>query len=165
MNKAGITVDDRPCIKAALQKAEETGAPAVAWELPNGKIVTGKTSPLMGSTSAAMLNALKVVSKIPDDIQLISAEVLEPVQDLKINYLGNHNPRLHTDEVLIALSISAQTNPLARRAFENIGKLRNSEIHSTVILSQVDENVIKKLGCHLTSEPVYQSKKLYHGSN
>ena len=162
MNRAGLTTENRPCIRRALEKAEETGAPAVAWELPNGTIVTGKTSSLMGAASAALLNALKVVSKIPDDIELISAEVLAPVQDLKTNYLGNHNPRLHTDEVLIALSISAQTNPVAKKAYRNIGKLRHSEIHSTVILSQVDENVIKKLGCHLTCEPVYQSKKLYH---
>ena len=165
LNKAEITPDERPCIREALNKAEQTGAPALAWELPNGRIVTGKTSSLMGATSAALLNALKVVSGIPDDIELISSEVLEPVQDLKINYLGNHNPRLHSDEVLIALCISAQTNPLARRAFKNIGKLRHSELHSTVILSQVDENIIKKLGCNLTSEPVYQSKKLYHGNN
>ena len=165
MNKAGITTDKRSCIKAALDKAESTGAPAVGWELPNGTIVTGKTSSLMGAVSAALINALKVVSRIPDDIQLISEDILAPVQDLKVNYLGNHNPRLHTDEVLIALAISAQTNPVAKRAFKSIGKLKNSEVHSTVILSQVDENVLKKLGCHLTCEPVYQTKKLFHGSN
>ena len=162
MNKAGITTADRPVIAAAQKKAEETGAPAVAWELPNGTIVTGKTSSLLGAISAALLNAIKALGGLPKDMPLISPEIIAPIQSLKIDHLGNHNPRLHTDEVLIALAVSALTNPTAKYAVDLIDGLRGSEIHSTVILSQVDENVLKKLGCHLTSEPVYQSKKLYH---
>lgn len=162
MNKAGITTADRPVIAAAQKKAEETGAPAVAWELPNGTIVTGKTSSLLGAISAALLNAIKALGELPKDMPLISPEIIAPIQSLKIDHLGNHNPRLHTDEVLIALAVSALTNPTAKYAVDLIDGLRGSEIHSTVILSQVDENVLKKLGCHLTSEPVYQSKKLYH---
>lgn len=162
MNKAGITTADRPVIAVALQRAEETGAPAVAWELPNGTIVTGKTSPLLGAISAGVLNAIKSLAGIPDEIPLISPEIIAPIQALKVGHLGNHNPRLHTDEVLIALAVSALTNPAAKLAMDHLDSLRGSEIHSTVILSQVDVNVLKKLGCHLTCEPVYQSKKLYH---
>ncbi len=162
MNRSGITPGDRPVIGAALGKAEETSAPAVAWELPCGTIVTGRTSALLGAASAAMLNAIKVLAGIPDAVHLISPEIISPVQSLKVDHLGNHNPRLHTDEVLIALSISALTNEYAKTAIEHISALRGSEIHSTVILSQVDENVMKKLGCNVTCEPVYQSKKLYH---
>lgn len=162
MNKAGITKDDRPVIAAANRKAELTGAPAVAWELPNGTIVTGKTSSLLGAISAALLNAIKAVGNLPEDMPLISPEIIAPIQTLKTEHLGNHNPRLHTDEVLIALAVSALTNPTAKFAVDMIDRLRGSEVHSTVILSQVDENVLKKLGCHLTCEPIYQSKKLYH---
>ena len=162
MNKAGITTADRPVITAAQKKAEETGAPAVAWELPNGTIVTGKTTSLLGAISAALLNAIKALGSLPKDMPLISPEIIAPIQSLKIDHLGNHNPRLHTDEVMIALAVSALTNPTAKYAVDLIDGLRGSEVHSTVILSQVDENVLKKLGCHLTSEPVYQSKKLYH---
>ncbi len=162
MKNAGITVSDRPVIDAALAKSEETGAPATAWELPDGTIVTGRTSPLLGATSAALLNAIKTVANIPDERQLIPPEIIAPVQSLKVCHLGNHNPRLHTDEVFIALSISALTNKDAKLAMESIDKLHGSEVHSTVILSQVDENILKKLGCNITCEPVYQSKKLYH---
>lgn len=162
MNKAGITTADRPVIAAAAKKAAETGTPAVAWELPNGTIVTGKTSSLLGAISAALLNAIKALGGLPKEMPLISPEIIAPIQSLKTDHLGNHNPRLHTDEVLIALAVSALTNPTAKYAVELIDRLRGSEIHSTVILSQVDENVLKKLGCHLTSDPVYQSKKLYH---
>ncbi len=162
MNHAGISTADRPVIDAALTRSEETGAPATAWELPDGSIVTGRTSALLGATSAALLNAIKAVADIPDEHQLIPPEIIAPVQSLKVCHLGNHNPRLHTDEVLIALSISALTNPDAKLAMDAIEKLRGSEVHSTVILSQVDENVLKKLGCNVTCEPVYQSKKLYH---
>ena len=162
MNKAGITTADRPVIAAAAKKAADTDAPAVAWELPNGTIVTGKTSSLLGAISAALLNAIKALGNLPKDMPLISPEIIAPIQSLKTDHLGNHNPRLHTDEVLIALAVSALTNPTAKYAVELIDGLRGSEIHSTVILSQVDENVLKKLGCHLTCDPIYQSKKLYH---
>ncbi len=162
MNHVGITVADRPVIEAALKKSEITGSPATAWELPDGTIVTGRTSPLLGATSAALLNAIKTVAGIPDEHQLIPPEIIAPVQSLKVCHLGNHNPRLHTDEVLIALSISALTSEDAKLAMDSIEKLNGSEVHSTVILSQVDENILKKLGCHVTCEPIYQSKKLYH---
>ena len=163
MKQAGVTSDDRPVIAAALKKSEETeGAPAAALQLPNGKIITGKTSSLLGASAALLLNALKELGGINEDIMLISPAVIEPVQDLKVNHLGNHNPRLHTDEVLVALSICATTNPTAEIAMNQIQKLRGCEAHSTVILSQVDVNTFKKLGINLTCEPQYQTKKLYH---
>ena len=162
MKQAGITVDDRPVIKAAQEKAAATGEPAAAIELPDGRIVTGKTSSLLGASSAMLLNALKVLGNIDDRIELISPSIIEPIQDLKINHLGNHNPRLHTDEVLIALSICAVTDPWAETAMQQIAKLKGCEVHSSVILSQVDTNTFRKLGVNLTCEPIYQSKKLYH---
>lgn len=164
MRQAGITSDDRPVISAALAKSEATeGAPAFAIELNDGQIVTGKTSSLLGAASAAMLNALKTLGGIDDEIPLMSPVVIEPIQDLKINHLGNHNPRLHTDEVLVALSICAVTNPVAKKALDQLPKLKGSEAHSTVMLSQVDVGTMRKLGVHLTCEPRHQTKKLFHG--
>lgn len=157
-----LTVTDRPCVPAARAVAERTGAPATAIELPDGRIVTGKTSGLMGASCAALLNALKTLAGIDDKVNLISPMVLAPIQHLKVEHLGNSNPRLHTDEVLIALSMSAVTNPTAEMAMEALGSLRGSEVHSSVILSSVDENVFKKLGANVTFEPVYQSHALYH---
>ncbi|MBR1843069.1 MAG: DUF1846 domain-containing protein [Oscillospiraceae bacterium] len=162
MNSVGVTENDRICRKEALARFEETGEPAFALQLPNGEIVTGKTTKLLGAASAALLNALKSLGGINDRIRLLSPAIIEPVQDLKVNHLGGHNPRLHTDEVLVALSISAATNPVAEIAMQQLEKLKGCEAHSTVILSQVDENLMKKLGINLTCEPVYQSKKLYH---
>ena len=155
-------MDDRPVIKAALNKAEITGEPAAAMELPDGTIVTGKTSSLLGASSAMLLNALKTLGGIDDKVELISPSIIEPIQDLKVNHLGNHNPRLHTDEVLIALSICAATDPLAETAMQQLEKLKGCEVHSSVILAQVDMNTFRKLGVNLTCEPEYQSKKLYH---
>ncbi len=162
MQQAGISISDRPVIAAANTKAELTGDPAVAIELPSGQIVTGKTSSLLGASSAMLLNALKVLGGIDDSVELISPKIIEPIQDLKVNHLGNHNPRLHTDELLIALSICAATDPNAELAMQQIEKLEGCEVHSSVILSQVDSNVFRKLGVNLTCEPVYQTKKLYH---
>lgn len=162
MNTAGITSSDRPVVPAALKVAEETCSPSTAIELNNGTIVTGKTSKLLGATSAMLLNALKILGGIDDSIELISPRIIEPVQDLKVNHLGNLNPRLHTDEVLVALSICAATDPNAEIAMQQLEKLKGCDAHSTVILSQVDYNVLKKLGVSLTCEPVYQTKKLYH---
>ncbi len=153
---------ERRCVLPALNRAEETGAPAVAIELNDGRIVTGKTSSLLGASSAALLNALKVIADIDSEIDVISPEILEPIQKLKIEHLGNRNPRLHTDEVLIALSVSAVNNPNAKRAFEAIPGLKYAEVHSTVILSQVDSATFRKLGVNLSCEPNYQTKKLYH---
>ena len=149
-------------VGAALARAEETGGPAVAIQLDDGRIVTGKTSPLLGASAAALLNALKELGGIHHDIHLISPIVIEPIQVLKINHMGNRNPRLHTDEILIALSICAATNPTAALALEQLPKLKGCEAHSSVILSRVDENVFSKLGISLTCEPQYQTKKLYH---
>ena len=162
MKNCGLTVDERKPVAAAAGLALLTGEPAAAIELPDGRIVTGKTSKLMGAASAMLLNALKVLGGIDDGIKLISPQVIEPVQDLKVNHLGNNNPRLHTDEVLLALSISAATDPVAEQAMQQLEKLRGAEVHSTVILSAVDENTFRHLGINLTCEPVYQSKKLYH---
>lgn len=162
MRQLELTTADRPVVAAALEKSKLTEGPAVAIELPDGTIVTGKTSSLLGASSAALLNALKVLGNIRDDIALIAPVIIEPIQDLKVNHLGNNNPRLHTDELLIALSICAATSPTAELAMQQLSRLKNCEAHSTVILSQVDDNVFRKLGVNLTSEPVYQSKKLYH---
>jgi len=162
MNQVGITIKDRPVVGPALQKAKETGRPATALELPNGTIVTGKTSDLLGASAALLLNALKALGGIQSDLDLISPIVIEPIQHMKTEILGNHNPRLHTDELLIALSISAATNPTAAVALDQLSNLRNCEAHSTVILSSVDDSIFRKLGVNLTCEPIYQTKKLYH---
>ncbi|MBQ1259778.1 MAG: DUF1846 domain-containing protein [Clostridia bacterium] len=162
MKQMSLTSEDRPVIKAANQKAETIGAPAAAMQLPDGRIITGKTSSLLGAASALILNALKAVSGIDDSIDLISRSVIEPVQHLKVDHLGNHNPRLHTDEILIALAISAATSKEAATALSNLGKLKGCEFHSSVILTHTDINTLKKLGINITCEPKYQVKKLYH---
>lgn len=163
MKKAGLTVDDRAVIAPALQKAELTGAPAAAIQLHDGTLLTGKTSDLLGASAAMLLNALKTLGGIADDIHLISPVIIEPIQHLKVDHLGNRNPRLHTDEVLIALSICAATNPTAELAMEQLQKLRGCEAHSSVILSAVDSKVFRRLGINVTCEPRYQTPKLYHG--
>lgn len=162
MNQAGVTAADRPVVKAALDKAEITGAPAVAIELANGRIVTGKTSSLLGPAAAMLLNTLKILAGIPDNIDLISPSVIEPIQRLKTEIMGNHNPRLHTDEVLTALSICAATSDMAKKALDTVKQLRGTEAHSSVILARVDDQVFRKLGVNMTCEPNYQTKKLYH---
>ena len=125
-------------------------------ELPDGRIVTGKTSDLLGACSALLLNSLKQLGEISDNLHLISPIAMDPIQHLKVAHLGNRNPRLHTDEVLIALSISAAMNPVAEVAMEQLSKLRGSEVHSTVMLSAVDEKVFKRLGVNLTCEPKFK---------
>lgn len=162
MNQAGITVRDRLVVAPALAKAEETGDPAVAMSLPDGQLVTGKTSALLGASSACLLNALKRLGGIDDDTLLISPAVIEPIQDLKVNHMGNKNPRLHTDEVLIALSICAVTDPLAELAITQLPRLRGCEAHSSVILASVDENMFKNLGVNITFEPRHHTQRLYH---
>lgn len=162
MNQMKISADDRPVIASAEQLAEKTGNPATAIELENGKIITGKTSSLLGASAAALLNALKELAGLPDEMHLLPPLIIEPIQQLKIKGLGNNNPRLHTDEVLIALSISAATNPAAELAMQQLTKLKSCEVHSSVILAQVDETLFKKLGMNLTCSPVHQTKKLYH---
>ena len=162
MNQLNVSSADRPVVAAACAKAEETGQPAMALELPDGRIVTGKTSSLLGPSAALMLNALKELGGINDEMHLLSPIIIEPIQRLKVDYLGNHNPRLHSDEILIALSICAATSPTAALAMQQLSKLRGCEAHASVILSRVDENVYHKLGVNLTCEPKYQTKKLYH---
>jgi len=162
MKQVKASINDRPVVAAALEKAEESGSPAVALELPDGKIITGKTSSLLGASSSLLLNCLKELAGIADDVNLIAPSVIEPVQKLKTDIMGNHNPRLHTDEVLIALSICAVTSDVAKKALEQTSRLKGLEAHSSVILSRVDENVFRKLGVNITFEPKYQTKKLYH---
>ena len=162
MKKAGITPSDRRVIAPALEKAAETGLPAAAMELPDGRIVTGKTSSLLGSSSALLLNALKALAGIDDDVHLISPAVIEPVQHLKVDHLGNRNPRLHTDEILVALSICAATDPVAESAMEQLENLRGCEVHSSVMLAQIDEKIFKRLGVNLTCEPSYKTRSTTH---
>ena len=156
MKKAGVDISSRRVVAAALKRAEETGLPATSMELPDGRIITGKTSNLLGASSALLLNALKALGNMPDDLHLISPIAIDPIQHLKVAHLGNHNPRLHTDETLIALSISAATNPTAELAMEQLSKLRGCDVHSSVILSSVDERTFKRLGINLTCEPRYK---------
>ena len=162
MKQVGVTTADRAVVKTALEKAEESGGPAVAIQLEDGTLITGKTSSLLGASSSMLLNCLKYLAGIPDDIDLISPAIIGPIQKLKTDIMGNHNPRLHTDEILIALSICAVTSDVAKKALEQAEKLKGLEAHSTVILSRVDENVFRKLGVNITCEPKYQTKKLYH---
>ena len=163
MKQLGLTPQDRKVVAPALAVAERTGAPAAAMEMTYGKILTGKTSELLGCSSALLLNALKYLGNIPDEVQLISPSVIEPVQNLKVNVLGNKNPRLHIDELLVALSICAVTDANAKKAVRQLQKLRGCEAHTTVILSEADEDSFRRLGVRLTSEPKYQTSKLYHG--
>ena len=162
MNSLGISAADRPVVAAALKKQEESDGPAVALELNDGRIVTGKTTSLLGASSACLINALKALAGIDKKLPLIAPGVIKPIQHLKVEHLGNHNPRLHTDELLIALTICAVTNPMADLAIDQLAKLKGCEAHSTVILSHVDEELFKKLGVNISFEPRYQAKKLYH---
>ena len=162
MKQACITEDIRPVIAAAEKRAEETGEPAAAIQLPDGGIVTGKTSELMGASSAALLNALKALAGIGKQAHLISRAAIEPIQSVKVRHLGSHNPRLHSDEILIALAISAATDPLAAQALDSLSALRDCEAHSSVILSSADSTVYQKLGLRLTCSPRYQTNRLYH---
>ena len=154
MSKLGLSVEDRKAVVPALQKSEKTGAPAVAIELSDGVIVTGKTGKLLGASAAALLNALKSLGGIPDKIQLISPMVIQPIQKLKVDHMGAANPRLHTNEVLMALAICAANDETAKLAMEQLGKLKGSEVHSTVILSDVDLKTFKSLGLRVTCEPI-----------
>ncbi len=162
MEKAGITIADRAVVSRALQLHELSGAPAAAIELPDGQLVTGKTTELLGACASMLLNALKTLAGVPDAVKLIAPEVLAPIQHLKTDHLGNRNPRLHTNEVLLALSICAATDPHAEKCMEVLEQLRSCEVHSSVILSSVDESTLQSLGLHVTCEPRYESKKLYH---
>lgn len=161
MGALGIDVWDRPVVGAALAAAERTAGPCAALQLPDGRIITGKTSPLLGASSAVLLNALKVLAGIDDSVDLLAPSAIEPIQVLKTRHLGSRNPRLHTDEVLIALSSSATGNAYANAALDQLQQLRGCDAHTTVILGSVDEGIFRNLGVHVTSEPFYQEKRLY----
>ena len=162
MQQAGVTPEICPAVAAALDKAEATGAPAGAMVLPDGRIITGKTSGTLGAAAALLLNALKALGNIDDQFELISKQVLEPVCHLKTTYLDHRNPRLHTDEVLLTLAISALTNPLADLAKRQLPGLRDSEAHFSVIISEEDLKIFKRLGVRVSCEPKYETKRLYH---
>lgn len=162
MERAEVGIDDRRVVAPAKEKAVETGMPATAIELPDGRIITGKTSSLLGSSSAALLDALKAIAGIDDGVKLINPVVIVPVEELKKTHLGHNNARLHLDETLLALAVSAPNNENAAHALSCLSKLRGCEAHSTVILSQGDVQTFKKLGINLTCEPQYRTKKLYH---
>ena len=153
MSKLGVTAENRKPVRPALQKAEETGAPAVAIELPCGTVVTGKTGQLLGAAAASLLNALKLLGNIDDKTELIPPTIIQPLQRLKVKHMGAVNPRLHTDEVLMALAICAVESQTAKLALKQLEKLKNCEIHSTVILSDVEEKTFQALGMHVTCEP------------
>lgn len=162
MQKAGLSRADRPVVAAANLRAETTGGPAASIELADGQIVTGRTTDLLGASSAMLLNALKVLGGIDDEVELISPDVIRPIQHLKVKHFGNKNPHLHINEILIALTISAETDPSAQTAMEQLSKLEGCEAHSSVILSAVDERSFRQLGINLTCEPQYQTNKLFH---
>lgn len=161
MRQAKITTDDRKVTVAAKNRAEELGVPVAALELADGTILTGKTTDLLGASAALLLNALKHLAGIDDETHLIARLAIEPIQDLKVRYLGSRNPRLHTDEVLIALSSCATTDPNAKLAISKLPELAGAQVHTSVMLSDVDKNVFKKLGMQLTSEPVIENKRIY----
>jgi uncharacterized protein (UPF0371 family) len=161
MSKARTTTEDRRVVAPALAVAEETGEPGSAVELADGTIITGKTSALLGCSAAMLLNALKHLAGIDPELHLLSPESIEPIQTLKTEHLGSRNPRLHTDEVLIALSVSAARSEESRRALAALKDLRGSEAHTTTILGSVDEDIFRNLGVLVTSEPEYWRKSLY----
>ena len=162
MNSMGTGPQDRPVVAAANTRAEETGGPAVAIELPDGRIITGKTTDLLGAASACLMNALKALAGIDKKLLLITPSIIEQIQHLKVEHLGNRNPRMHTDELLITLAICTVTNPIAGRAIEELTSLRGCEAHSSVILSHTDAELFKKIGVNMTFEPRYQAQNLYH---
>ncbi len=163
MKQSGLTAENRPVVGAALKREEATCHPATSIELLDGTLVTGKTTDLLGASAAVLLNSLKVLAGIDHEVHLVAPSAIEPIQKLKTDYLGSRNPRLHTDEILIALSISALRDDNARLALEQVPKLRGLEAHSTVFLSSVDEQTFKRLGLHLTCEAKYEeSGKIYH---
>lgn len=159
LKQAHASIEDRKVVPAALSMEKKTTAPAAALELPDGKIIYGKTSDLLGASSALLLNALKELAGIDHEHHVISPDAIRPIQELKIKYLGSKNPRLHTDETLIALSVSAASNPEAGLALEQLPKLKRCQAHTSVMLSSVDIWEFRKLGIELTCEPKFEKKK------
>ena len=162
MGKAGVSEDYSPAHAAALAKEEATGAPAAAMVLPDGSIVTGKTSDLLGAASSLLLNALKHVAQIPDEHLVVSDKALEPICRLKTEHLHSQNPRLHSDETLIALSISSATNDEAARAIEAANELSGCDAYFSVIVSPTDEKLFRSLGINVCCEPKYEGHRYYH---
>ena len=158
MQRMHISISDRKVVEYALDKEAKTGTPSCAMELPDGRIVTGKTSNLLGASAATMLNALKVLGDIDDEVFLLSASVIEPIQKLKVNHMGSVNPRLHTDEILLSLAVCAASDEKAKIALKQLPKLKGAQFHSTVLLSPVDELTLKKLGVNVTCEPKRQTE-------
>ena len=163
MRQADVVPEIRPAIARANALAEATGEPAMAIRLPDGTMVDGKTSELMGCSAAALLNALKSLTGVGGHgVHLVAQSAIEPIQTLKVKYLGSENPRLHSDEILIALASSANADPKAAKAMDGLAMLKGSQAHCTVILSPTDADIYKRLGIQLTCEPQYQTNKLYH---
>lgn len=161
MKQEKISTDDRKVTVACRQRAEKLGVPTAAIELPGQRIITSKTSDFLGASAALLLNALKDLAGIDHSVKLIKPEAIAPIQDLKVRYLGGRNPRLHTDEVLIALSLAACTDDNAKYAMEQLPNLKGCQVHTSVMLSEVDVKIFKKLGVDLTSEPIQTSRKKY----
>ena len=161
MNRSGLSIEDRKVAVAARNRAKETGAPAFAIELADGRIVTGRTGSMVGAAAGALANALKTLADIPEEIDLIAPIVLQPIRDLKTKHFGSENPRLHSDEFLYALSISGATNPMAAQALKQLPKLRGCEAHSSVILSHVDTDTYRHLGLNCTCEPERETNRLF----
>ena len=161
LKQAHASLEDRKVVPASLKREQETGGPAAAMELEDGRIITGKTSDLLGASSALLLNVLKELAGIDHEKHVISPDAIRPIQVLKTNYLGSKNPRLHMDETMIALSISAATNPDARLALEQLPKLSGCQAHTSVMLSSVDIEAFRKLGIALTCEPKFEKEKKY----
>ena len=162
LSKANVNLANRKCVAACLKRAEETNEPVLAIELPNGKIVTGHRSAMFGACAATLLNTLKHLAKIDKNMYLLMPAVLEPMQELKMNFLHRSNARLRAEEVLLALSIQAKTNPLADMALKQLSKLKGSEAHSSTLLSEVDLQTLTRLGIRVTEEPISYKKKLYN---
>ncbi len=161
LNKAGLTVDSRKCVAAAIKKAEKTGEPTVALELPNGKLMTGHRGDLLGACAALLIKTMKYLARIDEDMYLLMPVMIEPMKELKMKYLHRSNARLRAEEVLLALSIQSKTNPLAELALNQLPKLKNCEAHSSTILSEVDLGTLNRLGIRVTEEPISYKKKLY----
>lgn len=153
MQRLHINLTDREVVGPALEKARVTDSPSCALQLADGRIITGRTGKLLGACSSVLLNALKVLADIDDSIDLLSPAIIEPIQKLKVEHMGSINPRLHTDEILITLAVSAVSDPIARKALGKLKDLKDAQLHSSVILSAVDEMTLKKLGVNLTTEP------------
>ena len=162
MGKADVDEDFSPAHRSALDKEEQTGFPAAAMVLPDNTVVTGKTSEIMGAASSLLLKALKRVAGIPDDHYIVSDDALKPICDLKTGHLHSNNPRLHSDEILIALSISSASNDEAARAIEAADKLAGCDAYFSVIISPTDEKLYRDLGINVCCEPKYEGTKLYH---